>query len=326
MRVLDSHLHLWDPELLHYTWLEGPLAWLFGETEIEHARIGNATSERAVFVQAETIEDDFLDEVRWVASLAARIGVVGIVAGARLDRGTDTTAHLEGLAAEPLVVGVRHNLQGESDGLAVSAAFVTGAREVAAHGWAFDACIRASQLPEVARLAGAVPELRIVLDHLGKPQVGTADAPVAPTMEWVRDLDDLARHPNVLCKLSGLPAEAGGDWSAEQMHPFLDAAADAFGAERLMWGSDWPVSVIGPAEADDPYANEDGTPMYQPTARSRWADAVSGWAERRGHDVDAIMWRNAEEFYRVGARPPREDAREERPRRGFLGWLRGDRA
>lgn len=326
MRVLDSHLHLWDPELLHYTWLEGPLAWLFGETEIEHARIGNATAERAVFVQAETIEDDFLDEVRWVASLAARIGVVGIVAGARLDRGTDTTAHLEGLAAEPLVVGVRHNLQGEPDGLAVSAAFVTGAREVAAHGWAFDACIRASQLPEVARLAGAVPELRIVLDHLGKPQVGTADDPVAPTMEWVRDLDDLARHPNVWCKLSGLPAEAGGDWSAEQMHPFLDAAADAFGAERLMWGSDWPVSVIGPAEADDPYANEDGTPMYQPTARSRWADAVSGWAERRGHDVDAIMWRNAEEFYRVGARPPREDAREERPRRGFLGWLRGDRA
>ncbi|WP_311257882.1 amidohydrolase family protein [Microbacterium sp. WCS2018Hpa-9] len=325
MRVLDSHLHLWDPELLHYTWLEGPLGWLFGETEIEHARIGRATSERAVFVQAETIEDDFLDEVRWVAGLAARIGVVGIVAGARLDRGTDTTAHLEGLAAEPLVIGVRHILQGEPDGLAVSAAFVTGAREVAAHGWAFDACIRASQLPEIARLAGAVPELRVVLDHLGKPTVGTADAPAAPTMEWVRDLDDLARHPNVWCKLSGLPAEAGGDWSAEQLHPFLDAAADAFGVERLMWGSDWPVSVIGPAEADDPYANEDGSPMYQPTARSRWADAVAGWAELRSHDVDAIMWRNAEEFYRVGARPPREDAREERPRRGFLRWLRGDR-
>lgn len=326
MRVLDSHLHLWDPELLHYIWLEGPLGWLFGATEIEHARIGRATSERAVFVQAETIEDDFLDEVRWVAGLADRVGVVGIVAGARLDRGTDTTAHLEGLAAEPLVVGVRHNLQGEPDGLAVSAAFVTGAREVAAREWAFDACVRASQLPEIARLAGAVPELRMVLDHLGKPTVGTADAPVAPTMEWVRDLDDLARHPNVWCKLSGLPAEAGGDWSAEQLHPFLDAAADAFGVERLMWGSDWPVSVIGPAEADDPYANEDGSPMCQPTARSRWADAVSGWAERRGHDVDALMWRNAEEFYRVGARPPREDAREERPRRGFLGWLRGDRA
>jgi len=325
MRVLDSHLHLWDPELLHYTWLDGPLAWLFGATEIEHARIPRATTERAVFVQAETVEDDFLDEVRWVASLAQRVGVVGIVAGARLDRGTDTTAHLEGLAGEPLVVGVRHNLQGEPDGLAVSAAFVTGAREVAARGWSFDACARASQLPEIARLAAAVPELRMVLDHLGKPAVGTADVPVAPTMEWVRDLDDLARHPNVWCKLSGLPAEAGGDWSPEQLAPFLDAAADAFGVERLMWGSDWPVSVIGPAEADDPYANDDGSPMYQPTARSRWADTVIAWAERRGHDVDAILWRNAEEFYRIGARPAPADAREERPRRGLLGWLRGER-
>lgn len=326
MRVLDSHLHLWDPELLHYPWLEGPLAWLFGATEIEHARIARATTERAVFVQAETIEDDFLEEVRWVAGLAPRVGVVGIVAGARLDRGTDTTAHLEGLAAEPLVVGVRHNLQGEPDGLAVSADFVTGAREVAARGWAFDACVRAAQLPEVARLAGAVPELRMVLDHLGKPEVGTAKAPVAPTMEWVRDLDDLARHPNVWCKLSGLPGEAGGDWSAEQLHPFLDAAADAFGVERLMWGSDWPVSVIGPPEEGDPYANVDGSPMYQPTARIRWADAVIAWAERRGHDVDAIMWTNAEEFYRIGERPTHEDSREERPRRGILGWLRGGRS
>ncbi|MGK3949737.1 amidohydrolase family protein [Microbacterium sp. K2] len=324
MRVLDSHLHLWSPSTLTYTWLEGPLAWEFAALEIEHSPIDVATVEKSVFVQAGTIEDDFLAEVRWVVEQADEVGVVGIVAGARLDRGTDTTAHLEGLAAEPLVVGVRHDLQIEPDGLAVSAAFVTGARELAARGWTFDACVRAAQLPEIARLAGAVPELRIVLDHLGKPEVGTADAPVVPTMEWVRDLDDLARHPNTWCKLSGLPAEAGGDWSAEQLDPFLDAAADAFGVERLMWGSDWPVSVIGPAEEGDPYAPEDGSPTYQPTARSRWADAVIAWAERRRHDVDAIMWRNAEEFYRVGQRSA-VPVDEPRPRRGgFLGWLRGE--
>lgn len=321
MRVLDSHLHLWDPELLHYEWLEGPLAWLFGETEIEHARLQRATTEKAVFVQAETVADDFLEEVRWVAGLAPRIGVVGIVAGVRLDRGTDTTAHLEGLEAERLVVGVRHNLQGEPDGLAVSAAFVTGAREVAARGWTFDACIRSAQLPEISRLAGAVPELRIVLDHLGKPEVGTADAPAAPTAEWVRDLDDLARRSNSWCKLSGLPGEAGGNWSAAQLEPFLDAAADAFGADRLMWGSDWPVSVIGPAEEGDPHAPEDGSAAYQPTARSRWADVVLDWAERRGHDVDALFFTNAERFYRIGERPhPIEDSR---PRRRLFGWLRG---
>lgn len=297
MRILDSHLHLWDPEVLAYTWLEGPLAWRFGDIELEHARVERATDERAVFVQAETAEDDFLAEVRWVAGQAERLGVVGIVAGARLDRGTDTTVHLESLTAEPLVVGVRHLLQGEPDGVMLSSAFISGAREVAAHGWTFDACVRAAQLPDVARLSGAIPELRIVLDHLGKPEVGTASAPRTPSVEWERDLAELARHPQVFCKVSGLPAEAGGDWSLAQLEPFLDTAADVFGPERLMWGSDWPVSVIGPAEPGDPHAPADGAPTYQPTARSRWADAVATWASSRGIDRDALFHGTATSVY-----------------------------
>lgn len=322
MRALDAHLHLWDPELLRYPWLEGPLAYLFAETELEHARLPTATDEQAVFVQAGTDEQDFLAEVRWVESLAEGLGIVGIVAGARLDRGVDTITHLEELGTQPHVVGVRHDLQDDDDGLAMSTLFVTGAREVAARGWSFDASIRAAQLPEIARLAGAIPELRIVLDHLGKPEVGTADVPVAPTAEWMRDLAELARHPNAFCKLSGLPAMAGGAWSPRQIVPFLDAAADAFGDERLMWGSDWPVSVIGPAEPGDAHAPEDGSDTYQPSSRTRWADAVASWARARGHDVDALMCTNAEEFYRVGrARIDEPEA----PRRGILRWLRAGR-
>ncbi|MBO0981536.1 amidohydrolase [Microbacterium sp. SD291] len=299
MRVLDSHLHLWDPEVLEYTWLEGPLAYAFADLELEHARIDGVRDEAAVFVQAECVERQHLDEVRWVESIAPQAGVRAIVAGARLDRGAATTAHLDALAASRFVVGVRHILQGEQDGFAVSSAFVAGAREVAARGWSFDICIRDRQLPEAARLAQAVPELRMVLDHLGKPVVGTAGSPQAPSAGWVSDLHALARHPQVFCKLSGLPSEAGGDWSAAQVQPFLDAAADAFGADRLMWGSDWPVSAIGPAEAGDPHAPADGSPTYQYTARDRWARVVADWATARGFDVDAIMWRNAAEFYRV---------------------------
>lgn len=321
MRVIDSHLHLWDPDVLEYTWLEGPYDARFAEAEIERDRLGEVAEEKAVFVQAETAEDRFLDEVRWVSELAARVGVLAIVAGVRLDRGVDTITRLDELAAHPLVVGVRHNLQNEEDGLAVSTAFVTGAREVAARGWTFDACVRSTQLPDVARLAGAIPELRMVLDHLGKPEVGTADAPRTPSVEWVRDLDELARHPQVFCKLSGLPAEAAGNWSREQLEPFLDVAADAFGVERLMWGSDWPVSVIGPAEQGDPHAPADGSATYQPTARTRWLDVIVAWAEARGHDLDAILWANAESFY--GAGGVADDA-DDTPRRGILGWLRGE--
>lgn len=321
MRVIDSHLHLWDEEVLTYTWLEGPLAFRFAGTELEHARLAGAGEEKAVFVQAGTVPEQFLDEVRWVESLAETLGVVGIVAGARLDRGVDTITQLDELGAHPLVRGVRHILQGEPDGLAVSTAFVTGAREVAARGWTFDACIRATQLSDVARLAGAIPELRIVLDHLGKPEVGTADAPIAPSAEWVRDLEEFARHPHTFCKISGLPAEAAGNWSAAQLEPFLDAAADAFGDERLMWGSDWPVSVIGPAEPGDPHAPEDGADTYQATARSRWLDLVVAWARSRGLDVDAILWANAARFY--GTDAPVADVPESR--RSIRDWLRRNR-
>lgn len=321
MRVLDSHLHLWDDEVLTYTWLEGPLAFRFADTELEHARIGGAGEEKAVFVQAETVPEHFLDEVRWVERRAEALGVAAIVAGARLDRGIDTVTQLEELAAHPLVRGVRHNLQGEPDGLAVSTAFVTGARELAARGWTFDACVRAAQLPDIARLAGAIPDLRMVLDHLGKPEVGTADAPLLPSADWVRDLNEVARHPNVHCKISGLPAEAGGNWSLEQLEPFLDAAADAFGEARLMWGSDWPVSVIGPAEPGDPHAPEDGSDTYQPSARTRWFDAAVIWARTRGHDVDALLWANAAGFYGTDA----ARATPEAARRGIRGWLRGGR-
>lgn len=319
MRIIDSHLHLWDPELLDYPWLSGALAWRFADTELEYSRVEAATSEQSVFVQAGSVPEHFLEEVRWVASMAERLGIVGIVAGARLDQGTDTTAHLEDLDDEPLVVGVRHLLQDERDGMAGSPAFVTGAREVAARGWSFDACVRAEQLPEIARLVGAIPDLRVVLDHLGKPAVGTAEQPAAPTAEWARDLAELARHPEAFCKLSGLPAESQGSWSASQLVPFLDVATDAFGPDRVMWGSDWPVSAIGPAESGDPHAPADGSPTYQPTARSRWADTVMVWAKARDHDVDAIMRGNAERFYRTD----QTAAVADEPRRGFLDRILG---
>lgn len=321
MRVLDSHLHLWDPEVLDYPWLSGPLDALFAETELEHARIDGAMRERAVFVQADCVEGQELDEVRWVTSLASDLGIAAIVAGARLDRGSKTIAHLDALLEHELVAGVRHLLQNEPDGHATTPIFVAGGRALADRRLTFDACVRGErQLEDLAGLAAAVPDLRIVLDHLGKPEVGTASAPLAPAPEWIAAIAALARHPHVFCKLSGLPAEAGGEWSAEQMTPFLDAAADAFGAERLMWGSDWPVSVIGPAEDGDPYAPEDGSPTYQYTARTRWARTVADWAASRGHDVDAVMRGNATRFYRADRPAPvvRPPATEPQP----AGWWR----
>jgi len=296
MHAIDSHLHLWDPGLLDYAWLDGPLRARFAAEELTDAGVGGASPGeavfvQAVFVQAECAEEQFLDEARWVAAGAARTGVRGIVAGARLDRGPQTSDHLAALDALPLIVGVRHLLQGEPDGHAATPAFVEGAARVAARGWAFDACVRAHQLPDVAALAAELPELRIVLDHLGKPAIGTAAAPAAPEARWVRDLRALAAHPNTFCKLSGLPAEAGGAWDADQVVPFLDAAADAFGPDRLMWGSDWPVSAL--------VAGPDDDVAYRRGERDAWFRTVADWADRRGHDVEALMHGTAALAYRL---------------------------
>jgi L-fuconolactonase len=293
MRVLDSHLHLWDPSRLDYAWLEGPLAEPFTTSELGAASVGQEGGRAAVFVQADCTETQFLDEVRWVAENADDTGVIGIVAGARLDRGAETAAYLEALHGLPLVVGVRHLLQGEPDGTATSEAFLSGAADVAARGWTFDACIRAHQLPAIVELAAALPQLRIVLDHLGKPAVGTADAPLAPDAAWIRGMHALAAHEQVAVKLSGLPAEAGGSWSAAQVTPFLDVAAEAFGPDRLLWGSDWPVSAI------EPSPEAPSKPVYRSGARPAWARLVTDWAGARGHDADAILWRNAARIYGV---------------------------
>lgn len=292
MRVIDSHLHLWNPAVLTYPWLDGALSATYAAEQIDAERLAGVEAEAAVFVQADPLEEQSLDEVRWVDAAADATGVVAIVAGARLDRGAETEAHLERLAATSRVVGVRHLLQGEADGFARTAEFTAGARAVASRGWTFDACVSARQIPDVTALAAAVPELPIVLDHLGKPAIGTADAAHEPSAEWLGDLRELASSPQVFCKLSGLPAEAGGNWSAAQVTPFLDAVLDAFGAERLMWGSDWPVSSV---DFTPPEGSE-----YRAGDRGRWFDTVLAWADSRDLDAEAIFWANARRFYRIG--------------------------
>ena len=286
MRVVDTHLHLWDPEELEYEWLDGALAARFGEVEVFEEQLVGVDDEVSIFVQAETVQSRFVDEVAWVERTADAAGVVAIVAGARLDRGRETAAHLDRLAAHERVVGVRHLLQDERAGLATSSAFLDGARLVAQRGWTFDACVRSSQLSDVTALADAVPDLPIVLDHLGKPAVGTADVPERPSAQWLRDLRDLAAQPRVRVKLSGLPAESGGRWTRDQVDPFLDAALDVFGPARLLWGSDWPVSSITSAG-------------YDIGSRTRWYRTVADWARERGLDADGLFWSNALEFYGI---------------------------
>ena len=281
MRVLDSHLHLWDPDVVTYEWLDGPLRRRYASEELAEALAAMTpeTKRSFVVVEADAMAAQSLVEVDWVTSLSQQVGIRGVVARAAIERGDSVDDELEELAQRRLVVGVRRLLQDEAHGFASTRQFCDGAKRVARAGLTFDACVRWTQIADVSELADAVPELSIVLDHLGKPPMGMHELPGDPSVvQWLDDVRALAERPNTWCKLSGLPAEFTDGWRAEQVWPYLDAALDAFGPERLLFGGDWPVS----------------------RDYGKWFTTVSDWATGRVRDrVDDIFWSNAERVYRL---------------------------
>mgnify|MGYP000149642968 CR=1 FL=1 len=198
-----------------------------------------ADLESAIFVQADC--EEALEEVDWVNSL--NFPILGIVAYAPLELGD--TPHIQALKEKPKVVGIRRNAQNERDGFMTSEGHIAGLIAAAKAGFSLDMCIRARQLPELrralARLLEAVPEARIVLDHLGKPDIKTHGTDISGD-DWANEIKTLSDLPNVFCKLSGLPTEADWDyWTPEQLRPYIDHALTAFGPSRCLFGGDWPV-------------------------------------------------------------------------------------
>ena len=236
-RVLDAHLHLWDPSERHHDWLEGQpaLRRRFGPSDVDAGRYELAG---AVFVQADCRDDEALDEVRWVQGVAQPL-VRGIVAYAPVHRGAAAEPALDALAEEPLVVGVRRLLQGGPVEAIVEPDLVEGMRLLAERDLMFDLCVSHDQLRAVARLVEASPGTSFVLDHLGKPPV--AAALLDP---WRDDIARLASFPNVTCKLSGLATEAAPGWTSANVRPYLEHALEVFGPTRCMLGSDWPVVTL----------------------------------------------------------------------------------
>jgi L-fuconolactonase len=135
---------------------------------------------------------------------------------------------------------VRRLLQGEPDaGFCTRPQFVAGVRELARRGLVFDLCVYHFQLPAVIELVRAVPEARFVLDHIGKPPI--ARAVLEPWATYIRVLAGCA---NVVCKLSGVATEADHRrWAVADLQPYIGTVVECFGYTRLMFGSDWPVSL-----------------------------------------------------------------------------------
>lgn len=237
--IIDGHLHFWDPRARHHDWLAAHplLQRRFGPEDLD---TGHHEVAGAVFVQSDCRADEALGEVCWVGDLARDHALIrGIVAYAPLHRGRAAERHLAAVAAQPFVVGVRRLLQGQPREAITDSAFICGVRLLPEWGLSFDLCATCDQLRAVAALVEACPETSFVLDHLGKPPV--ASGRLDP---WRADLSQIARFPNVACKLSGLATEAAPGWRAADVRPYLEHALEVFGPARCMIASDWPLATL----------------------------------------------------------------------------------
>lgn len=242
---IDAHVHLWDRTLDPQDWIDpetmAPIDRDFGTGDLAEMLV-SADMERAVVVQSSNSIEESVRLARTDSAVVA-----GLVAWVDLTQAPGPQlAHIRDDATVP-VVGIRHLAHIDPDPEWLLRDDVSrGLHMLAEEGLCFDLVVRDWQLPQAAHLAARHPELQLVLDHLGGPPAPGGDLAV-----WSAGLRDLARHSNVAAKLSGLVSGlAPGSWSAADLAPAVEVALDAFGPERLLYGSDWPLVRLGGDAAD----------------------------------------------------------------------------
>jgi L-fuconolactonase len=236
--VIDAHHHLWLYSAAEYSWIDDSMAALrrdFPPTDLV-AELAKAGVDGAVTVQAR----QNLEETRWLLELARSCEAIrGVVGWAPL-AAPNFEAVADSLATDPKLVALRHVVQAEPKGFLDSADFNRGIRAMQKFGLVYDLLLIESQLEEAIRFVDRHPQQTFVLDHLAKPRIAAAE--IEPWRTWIREL---SKRSNVCCKLSGMVTEdVWSRWSMESLRPYLDTAVEAFGADRLMAGSDWPICLV----------------------------------------------------------------------------------
>jgi L-fuconolactonase len=234
MRI-DAHAHLWDPAVRDYPWMRGrAMDPLRGPRTAADLRAVTAPHGVDGVILVQTVAEDA--ETAEFLALARAGHAVGVVGWAELAGGALDTPLLD----DPLLVGLRHQVEDEPDPHWLLRADVRRSlAELGRRGLVYDLLVRAPARDAALRTARDCPQVAFVLDHAGKP--GIAAGEWEPWAGWI---SALAACPNVACKLSGLVTEARRRWAVEDIRPYAEHVLDAFGAERVLFGSDWPVCSL----------------------------------------------------------------------------------
>jgi len=236
---IDSHQHFWRYNPARDVWITDAMSvlkrdFLPGELAAECKANGIAAT---VAVQTDQSEEETLFLLELAKDSPQIVGVVGWVdlASARIDE------RLQFFSQHKRICGFRHIAQAEPDDhFLMQTNFVRGISRLREFGFTYDILIYPKQLPAAIELVSKLPDQRFVVDHIAKPEIKTKYSEF-----WKKHIRNIAENPNVYCKLSGLVTEADWkNWKPEDFTPYLDVVLDAFGPDRLMFGSDWPVCLL----------------------------------------------------------------------------------
>jgi len=276
MLRLDAHQHFWNYDPVRDTWMTpemGAIKRDFGPNDL-YTLLEEQAMDGSIAVQASSTAEEtafLLDCARSHPFIRGVVGWVDLLS----DDLQDQLSHYTGF---PFLKGFRHVLQWEKQrDFMLTPSFQRGIGMLNRYGFTYDILVFPDQLGFARTLAEAFPDQPFVLDHLGKPAI--AQGVLEP---WASDIRALAACPNVWCKVSGMVTEASWtSWKASDFRPYLDTVLDAFGAKRLMFGSDWPVCLVA------------GT--YQDTTRVV-NDYFSSFSQEERH---GIFGGNAATFYHI---------------------------
>lgn len=239
MSRIDAHQHFWTYDPRKHSWITGEMDVLqkdFMPPDLKK-ELDKVGMEGCIAVQADQREE----ETDFLLSLAERYDFIRGVVGWLDMRADNIRQRLEHYSSHPKLKGLRHLVQDEPDDrFMMRTDFLEGMKTLCDFDLTYDILIFARHLPVATAFVNCFPDQKFVLDHIAKPEIKEQN-----TTQWEEGIRELAQHPYLYCKLSGLVTEADWErWSPEDFKPYLEVVFDAFGTQRLMFGSDWPVCKL----------------------------------------------------------------------------------
>lgn len=274
--AVDSHQHFWNLHRGDYGWLTPDLKDLYRDFVPADLAplLAGAGIKKTVLVQAAPTSA----ETQHLLELAHQYEfIAGVVGWVDMDLGHDVVADLIRLAEDDKFLGIRPMIQDIDDPKwMLNATLEPVFRTLIDLNLRFDALVKPEHLPYLSTLLARYPELKTVIDHGAKPNIGTNE-----WEPWASQIAAIAKDTGAFCKLSGLVTEADPQQTHDVLWPYCQHLLDQFGAKRLMWGSDWPVVNLKCAYAT-------------------WHEAFSVWlAPLNDEEKEAILGHTAIEFYRL---------------------------